>query len=63
VNLLDLVPSFERQLKQYVKEEDTDSNLAAYLADGIEALNWRWTRDYVVTVTQPNTIMLNLRLS
>lgn len=55
MNLLDLVSSFERQLRQYVKEEDTDSNLAAYLADAIDALNWRWSRDYVVTITQPNT--------
>lgn len=53
--MLDIVPSFTRHLKQYIKEEDTDSNLAAYLADGIEALDWRWGRDYVITVTQPNT--------
>jgi hypothetical protein len=55
VNLLDLVPSFKRQLRQWVREQDTDSTLAAYLADAIEALNWRWVRDYVVTVTTPNT--------
>lgn len=55
MNLLDLVPSFRRQLTQYIKETDTDSNLAAYLADGVDALNWRWLRTYAVTVTQPNT--------
>lgn len=55
MNLLDLVPAYRRQLKQYVKDSDTDSTLAAYLADAIEALNWRWTRTYVITVIQPNT--------
>lgn len=55
MNLLDLVPSFRRHLRQFVSGADTDSNLAAYLADSIDALNWRWSRDYVVTITQPNT--------
>jgi hypothetical protein len=55
VNLLDLVPAYKRHLKQYIQEADTDSTLAAYLADGIDALNWRWVRTYEVTATQPNT--------
>lgn len=55
MNLLDLVPTFKRQLRQYVKEQDTDSTLAAYLADSVEALNWRWTRTYEITVIQPNS--------
>jgi hypothetical protein len=55
VNLLDLVPAFRRQLRQFSQEQDTDSHLAAYLADAIDALNWRWARDYVVTFTSPNT--------
>lgn len=45
----------KRHLRQYVREDDTDSTLAAYLADGIVALSWRWSRDYEVTTTTPNT--------
>lgn len=55
MNLLDLVPSLKRHLNQYVREQDTDSILAGYLADAIDALNWRWERTYVVTNTVPNT--------
>jgi hypothetical protein len=55
VNLLELTPALKRHLKQWVKVQDTDSILAAYLADGIEALAWRWERTYVISVTQPNT--------
>lgn len=54
-NLLDLVPSYKRHLRQWVLDSDTDSMLAAYLADGVEAMSWRWTRDYVVTTITPNT--------
>jgi hypothetical protein len=49
------VPSFKRQLGKYQRDEHTDSTLAAYLADGVEALAVRWSRDYIVTTTQPNT--------
>lgn len=55
MNLLDLVPSLDRQLKRYRRPADTDSTLAAYLADAIEALNNRWTRTYVITLTTPQT--------
>lgn len=55
MNLLDLVPAFNRQLNQYRRPADTDSTLAAYLADAIEALNYRWTRDYTIEYTAPNT--------
>lgn len=55
INLLDLVPALRRQLRQYVRDNDTDSTLAAYLADGIVALSWRWTRDYVITTIGPNS--------
>jgi len=55
MNLLDLVPAFNRQLNQYRRAADTDSTLAAYLADAIEALNYRWTRDYTIEYTAPNT--------
>jgi len=55
MNLLDLVPALERHLRQYVKPQDTDSKLAAYIADGIEALNYRWDRTYVITQITPET--------
>lgn len=55
MNLLDLVPAFDRQLREYRRAQDTDSTLAAYLADAVEALNYRWTRDYVVENTAPLT--------
>lgn len=58
MNLLDLVPSFRRQLNQFVTENDTDSTLAAYLADAVDALNWRWSRSYVVVNESVNTYIV-----
>lgn len=58
MNLLTLVPSFKRHLNQYKREEDTDSKLAAYLADGIEALAFRWSRTYEVTWITPETYIV-----
>jgi hypothetical protein len=55
LNLLDLVASFKRQVGTYARTEDTDSTLAAYLADAIEALDYRWTREYAITFTAPNS--------
>jgi hypothetical protein len=55
MNLLELIPSFDRHLRQYRKPQDTDSKMAGYLADGIEALNYRWDRDYIITVIAPET--------
>jgi hypothetical protein len=54
MNLLDLVPSFKRQLGLYVKTQ-TDSQLAGYIADAIDALNWRWSRSYEVTYIPPHS--------
>lgn len=59
MNLLEIIPSFKRQLLYYLDDSHTDSILAGYLADSIEALNWRWTRDYVVTFTPPQTYVVN----
>lgn len=55
MNLLDMVPSLTRQLRQYQAETDTESDLAAYLADAVEALTYRWDREYAITVTAPKT--------
>lgn len=57
-NMLDLVPSLDRQLKQYREESHTDSTLAGYLADSCEALNFRWSREYVVTSPAANTFLV-----
>lgn len=55
MNLLDLVPPFKRHLKQYKSSTDVDSVLAAYLADAVEALQFRWGRTYAITFTSPQT--------
>jgi hypothetical protein len=55
LNLLDLVPALRRQIKQYIKSSDTDSVLAGYLADAIDALNWRWIRQYQIDFTPPSS--------
>lgn len=58
-NLLDVVPSMDRHMHTYRREEDTDSKLAGYLADSVEALGHLWSRDYAITFTAPNTYILN----
>lgn len=55
MNLLDLVPQFKRHLKQYKAAADTDSMLAAYLADAVDALQFRWSRTYAVTFVPPQS--------
>lgn len=52
------MPSLDRQLKQYREESDTDSEMAGYLADAVEALNFRWSRSYVVTMPAPKTYLV-----
>jgi hypothetical protein len=55
MNLLDLVPMLERHLRQYKKKTDTASTLAGYIADGIQALEYRWGRTYTITYVAPAT--------
>lgn len=55
MNLLELVPAFERHLRQYKKSTDTASILAGYLADGVEALQYRWDRLYAITYIAPES--------
>lgn len=57
-NLLELVPAFRRQIGLYINEEDTDSKLAAYLADAVQALMFRWERTYSITFTPPHTYIV-----
>jgi hypothetical protein len=58
MNMLDLVPALDRHLRQYRKKADTDSKMAAYLADGVEALNFRWDRSYVINNPAPETYLV-----
>jgi hypothetical protein len=39
----------------YQNAKDTDSTLAAYLADGAEALMLKWSRAYAITYVAPNS--------
>jgi hypothetical protein len=55
MNLLDLVPILERHLRQYKRSDDTASIFAGYLADGVQALEYRWDRIYTVTHIAPAT--------
>jgi hypothetical protein len=56
MNLLTLVPALQRQLRVYINTKtDTASTLAGYLADAVQALDYRWTRTYVVSLIEPAT--------
>lgn len=59
MNLLDLVPSLDRQLKQYRLSTHTESDLAGYLNDAIEALSYRWDRTYSIIFTAPKTYVVS----
>lgn len=56
--MLDLVPAVQRNLKGYIRKDDTESTLAAYLADGVQALMYRWDRTYSVAFTAPQTYVV-----
>jgi hypothetical protein len=55
LNMLDLVPQFRRHVHQYLNDDETDSEIAAYLSDSVEALAFRWSRTYEITFTAPLT--------
>jgi hypothetical protein len=60
MNLLDLVPAFKRHLGVYLDaDKDTDSKLTGYIADGIEALSFRWARTYAVTQVGPESFTVS----
>jgi len=58
-NLLEIEPALRRQLRLYVAEDDTESKLAAYLADGVQALMYRWDRTYSVSKTGVETYLVD----
>lgn len=55
MNLLDMVPALRRHVANYIETDEIDSELAAYLADGVEALQFRWDRQYIIDYTPPLT--------
>lgn len=58
-NLLDLVPAFQRQVGKYTDSEGTESLYAAYLADAVQALMFRWERGYLVEFISPQTYLVD----
>lgn len=57
--MLDLVPALRRHISNYIETDETDSELAAYLADGVEALAFRWDRTYQITHIPPMTFTVS----
>ena len=53
--MLELVPALRRHVGTYIDTDETDSVLAAYLADGVEALHFRWDRPYEISFIPPLT--------
>lgn len=55
-NALDLVPAFRRQIGVYTQGQNhTDSHLAGYISDAVQALMLRWNRGYTVDFISPMT--------
>lgn len=44
-----------RHLGNYIEEDEIDATFAAYLADAIEALQFRWDRTYAIDFIAPGT--------
>ena len=58
-NALELIPAFRRQIKVYATGgEYTDSFLAGYIADAVQALMFKWNRDYSVEFISPETYII-----
>ena len=55
-NALDLVPAFRRQIGIYTQgQNNTDSALAGYISDAVQALMLRWDRGYSIDFISPQT--------
>lgn len=58
-NALELVPSFRRQVSVYTQGVNTtDSALAGYIADGVQALLTQWDRGYDIDFISPQTYII-----
>lgn len=60
-NALELVPAFQRQIRVYNTgaSATTESGLAGYIADGVQALLYRWDKTYSVALTSPMTYVIS----
>jgi hypothetical protein len=55
-NALELVPAFRRQIGVYSQGQNhSDSVLAGYIADAVQALMYRWDKEYSVEFISPAT--------
>lgn len=58
-NALELVPAFRRQISVYTKgATTTDSALAGYIFDALQALMPRWDRTYELQFISPATYLI-----
>lgn len=58
-NALELVPAFRRQVGVYTQGQNhTDSILAGYIADGVQALLYRWGKGYTIEFSGPATYVI-----
>jgi hypothetical protein len=58
-NALDLIPAFRRQIGIYTQGQNhTDSALAGYIADAVQALMYKWEREYTIEFTSPATYVI-----
>lgn len=58
-NALELVPAFRRRVGVYTQgATTTDSTLAGYIADSVQALMYRWDREYSIEFISPQTYLI-----
>jgi hypothetical protein len=62
---LELIPAFRRQIRVYNSGASalTDSQLAGYIADAVQALMFRWDRTYSVEFISPMTYNISPDIS
>lgn len=59
-NALELVPAFRRQIGVYTQGTSTnDSALAGYIADAVQALMYKWDREYSIEFISPHTYIIS----
>lgn len=59
-NALELVPAFRRQISVYTHGETTsDSALAGYISDAVQALMYRWDKEYSIEFNAPQTYFIS----
>ncbi len=60
-NALELVPAFSRQIRVHNRGTSalTESGLAGYIADAVQALMYRWEKTYSVEFISPMTYIIS----